>query len=648
MDSQTQEYYYFAFISYKREDEKWAKWLQKKLESYSLPSFIHKENPGLPKKIRPVFVDKSELSGGILKTEIENALDSSKFLIVVCSPNSAKSVWVSKEVQFYIDKNRERSIIPFIIGGVPNAKNPDDECFPESLKNISVDKELLGININEMGREAAVIKVISYMLNVKFDRLWQRYRKDKKKRNIIITTIISVLMLAFMVLFIVIWKKNVEIDSQNSQLISLVNNLKEENRTFSQMRNQEERYSYVGSLRGAQGEHEFWAIAYHPYKPIMAFVDDWGVWLHNINTSNETFLLTNNKDFAISYVEWMNFSADGSKLVIASFEYTVINIENGQYYTLTIDSDDDIETALFKLNHDNENFNPYSLDDLNKIIKSYIEIGDAKISVYKGKEMISTDIGSEKFGDYSLLYNEPNDEVLILGENRISVYDDATHEFAQFFRGYDRNDVGISKRGDILRLGKDLFIRNSKPETVECRSYTVHPIKEFPKLSVKEHLENIIEIDDQHYSIKYTNNHHSHKIEVVKEFSMGSVQESVSNAIFAHPDEIIVIMEAGKHRIYNAVSEELVGVLENYADYSHLYGMNVLAEVRGRDLYVVSADGTFCIYNIDSQKLKRVVTIPVQSSDSSDRVEKCTLSKDGKIVSYSFENDSVYYKFQIP
>lgn len=31
-----------AFISYKREDEVWAKWLQKKLEHYQLPTEIRK------------------------------------------------------------------------------------------------------------------------------------------------------------------------------------------------------------------------------------------------------------------------------------------------------------------------------------------------------------------------------------------------------------------------------------------------------------------------------------------------------------------------------------------------------------------------------------------------------------------------------
>ena len=29
---------YIAFISYKREDEEWAKWLQKQLEYYKLPA----------------------------------------------------------------------------------------------------------------------------------------------------------------------------------------------------------------------------------------------------------------------------------------------------------------------------------------------------------------------------------------------------------------------------------------------------------------------------------------------------------------------------------------------------------------------------------------------------------------------------------
>ncbi len=186
MTIDNQEFEYFAFISYKREDEKWAKWLQKKLESYSLPTTIRKENPELPNKIRPVFRDQSELSGGNLKVEIEKGLNGSKYLIVICSPRSAKSPWVSKEVQHFIDQEREEYIIPFIIGGTPNAANPEDECFPEGLRQLKGEKEILGININEMGRDAAVIKVIARMFDLRFDALWQRYEKEKRKRRIML------------------------------------------------------------------------------------------------------------------------------------------------------------------------------------------------------------------------------------------------------------------------------------------------------------------------------------------------------------------------------------------------------------------------------------------------------------------------------
>ena len=60
---------YFAFISYKREDEKWAVWLQNKLEHYKLPSNMNGRTD-LPKEIRPIFRDKSELAGGVLDAVI--------------------------------------------------------------------------------------------------------------------------------------------------------------------------------------------------------------------------------------------------------------------------------------------------------------------------------------------------------------------------------------------------------------------------------------------------------------------------------------------------------------------------------------------------------------------------------------------------
>lgn len=213
------KYEYFAFISYKREDEKWAKWLQKKLESYGFPVTLRKDNPSLPAKIRPIFRDQSELSGGNLKEEIEKGLKGSKYLIVICSPRSAQSPWVSKEVQYFFDNGKENNIIPFIIGGSPNAKNPEEECFPEGLRKLSGEKEILGISINEMGRDAAAIKVIARMFNLRFDTLWQRHERAKRrKRLVVMVGVVAIAFFGFLLAVVMASLKN-EADQQKQKAL---------------------------------------------------------------------------------------------------------------------------------------------------------------------------------------------------------------------------------------------------------------------------------------------------------------------------------------------------------------------------------------------------------------------------------------------
>ena len=202
------EYKYIAFISYKREDEKWAKWLQRKLEHYKLPTSVRKTNLSLPERVRPVFKDTTDLAGGVLEKTIKEALNSSKYLIVICSPRAAQSPWVCKEVQEFIDLGREEYIIPFIIDGVPNSLNKETECFPKSLKDLSGARELLGININEMGRNAAVIKVVSRMFNLYFDTLWQRAKREQKYRRL-------ALMLIFIIFIIISSAVSFYISHQN-------------------------------------------------------------------------------------------------------------------------------------------------------------------------------------------------------------------------------------------------------------------------------------------------------------------------------------------------------------------------------------------------------------------------------------------------
>ena len=214
-----QEKEYFAFISYQRKDEKWADRLRSKLEHYRLPSSVRKQDASLPKEIRPIFRDALELAGGVLAKEIETALQNSKFLIVICSPNSAKSPWVNKEIQTFIDLGREDRIIPFIIDGTPFSDNQDSECFPPALRSLRGEKELLGININELSRDAASIKVVARMFGLKFDTLWQRYEREKKRKRWM--WIGGSLLIAFWGLCIggYFVKQNRVIESQNERLL---------------------------------------------------------------------------------------------------------------------------------------------------------------------------------------------------------------------------------------------------------------------------------------------------------------------------------------------------------------------------------------------------------------------------------------------
>ena len=183
---------YYAFVSYNSADEKWAKWLQHSLEYYHVPSALCKEYSNLPKKIRPVFWYKQDLSGTKLKDALSKELENSKFLIVICSPDSAKSEWVNDEVQSFIKQGKGDKIIPFIVGGVPHAKNPNEECFPPALLGLKRDEEIRGIDIRRKeGKWHALVDVIATMFGIRFDELWERHKK--RRRRIVFLSVLSLL-----------------------------------------------------------------------------------------------------------------------------------------------------------------------------------------------------------------------------------------------------------------------------------------------------------------------------------------------------------------------------------------------------------------------------------------------------------------------
>ena len=220
---------YYAFISYKREDEKWAKWLQRKLEHYKFPTNLNGRTD-LPPNIRPTFRDVTDLNPGLLAEEINNALCNSQWLIVICSPRSAKSPWVCKEAQTFIDLGRADHIIPFVIEGVPFSRDIATECYPEALLKLTGSQELLAANINEMGRDAAAIKVVACMFNLRFDTLWQRHERERRIRHVMIFIGFLIIVCTSLIIAFSFRRQNIMISLKNNQIkqindsLSILNN----------------------------------------------------------------------------------------------------------------------------------------------------------------------------------------------------------------------------------------------------------------------------------------------------------------------------------------------------------------------------------------------------------------------------------------
>ena len=188
---------YFAFISYSHKDQKIARKLHKRLESYHLPSALRKSNPKLPKKLSPVFIDEADLiAKGTLWTGIKANLDRSNYIILICSPSSAKSPYVNDEIDYFIKQGRIDHIIPLIVEGVPHSGDPGTECFPPAILSLPREQELLGIDLQKFGAYEAFIRVIATLLKLDIDDFIARDAKERKRRRIIFASFAAVVLIA--------------------------------------------------------------------------------------------------------------------------------------------------------------------------------------------------------------------------------------------------------------------------------------------------------------------------------------------------------------------------------------------------------------------------------------------------------------------
>jgi hypothetical protein len=192
---------YWAFISYSHKDTAIADWLHQRLETYRVPKSLvgtPSREGEVPSRIMPIFRDREELpTSSELGDNLQKSLQQSRYLIVICSPDAAKSRWVEEEVQAFKGWHGRDHVIALIARGAPNATDrgrADDECFPHSMRfdvnaaNAPVQVEPVAADLRPEGdgRERAFLKIAAGLLGVGFDDLYQREKRRQKRRQMML------------------------------------------------------------------------------------------------------------------------------------------------------------------------------------------------------------------------------------------------------------------------------------------------------------------------------------------------------------------------------------------------------------------------------------------------------------------------------
>jgi tetratricopeptide (TPR) repeat protein len=191
---------YRAFISYSHRDASFGKRLHRRLEAYALPHrLVGRQTPQgtVPKKLAPIFRDREELAAAHdLSAEVRAALKESRCLIVVCSPASAASKWVGREIELFRELHPDRPILAAVRGGEPQ------DCFPPGL----LGQDATGKTIEPLaadfrrggdGEHLGLLKLVAGILGLGLDELVQR---DATRRNQRVTAVTAAALAGMIVM----------------------------------------------------------------------------------------------------------------------------------------------------------------------------------------------------------------------------------------------------------------------------------------------------------------------------------------------------------------------------------------------------------------------------------------------------------------
>lgn len=209
---------YIAFISYRHTplDMAAAKQLHGLIEQYTIPKQLRH---GGQKKLGIVFRDQEELpASSDLSRDICSALDNSEFLIVICTPDTPQSIWVEREIRYFLQNHDRNHILTVLAEGEPS------EAFPKILTQTYNGQEIepLAADVRAKNTRGVLSKLrrecrrlFAAMLGCPYDAIVLREQRRQRRRTLAFTAAVLTVAISFSAVLLV---KNKEISQKNTEL----------------------------------------------------------------------------------------------------------------------------------------------------------------------------------------------------------------------------------------------------------------------------------------------------------------------------------------------------------------------------------------------------------------------------------------------
>ena len=210
---------YKAFISYRHLplEMEVAKNLHRRIERYVIPKALRKDGQ---KKLGLVFRDQDELPiSSNLSENIRMALDAAEYLIVICTPETEKSLWVLREISYFLEHHDRDHVLAVLADGTP------ETAFPPALTELRSESgdlleriEPLAANIvAESARKRRALfrteslRILATLIGCPFDALYRREQRYRRRRTAGILSAAALLAAAFIAMLL---NRNAQIRKQ--------------------------------------------------------------------------------------------------------------------------------------------------------------------------------------------------------------------------------------------------------------------------------------------------------------------------------------------------------------------------------------------------------------------------------------------------